>query len=141
MAGRLLVEPRADLADPGRGSRQEPDRARLGGPAPLLAAEADGPAGPLPASQTGLCAVAPRRVGHRLRPDPDGNPGTLLRVWEQSGLSGDLAVTLPHGLKATQATPVNLRGEPAGKPLAIVGGTFEFRLPAFAPASFVLSSQ
>ena len=43
--------------------------------------------------------------------DPEGNPGTLLRVWEQSGLSGNLVVTLPHGLKATRATPVNLRGE------------------------------
>ena len=73
--------------------------------------------------------------------DPDGNGGTLLRFWEQGGRAGDLTVTLPHGLKATQAEPVNLRGEPLGKALPIVDGTFTFPLPAFAPASFVLSSR
>jgi hypothetical protein len=73
--------------------------------------------------------------------DPDGNAGPLLRVWEQSGRAGDLTLTLPQGLKATQAAPVNLRGEPLGKALGIVDGTFTIPLPASAPAGFVLTKR
>jgi len=46
-----------------------------------------------------------------------GVPGTLLRVWEQSGQSGEVELTLPSGFKATRAQPVTLRGEKAGLPL------------------------
>ncbi len=108
---------------------------------PLLVATASGPAGTLAVSQTGLTLSRPGVLVTAFGDDPEGNPGTLLRVWEQSGISGDLAITLPHGLKATQATPVNLRGEPMGKPLAIADGIFKFRLPAFAPASFILTHR
>ena len=107
---------------------------------PLLTAIAEGPAGTRPVVQTGLALSRRGVLVTAFGGDPDGNPGTLLRVWEQSGISGDLAITLPDGLNATQATPVDLRGQHLGKPLAIVGGTFHFRLPAFAPASFVLSA-
>ncbi len=107
----------------------------------MLAAVAEGPAGTLPVSQTGLMLSRRGVLVTAFGDDPDGNPGTLLRVWEQGGVSGDLAVTLPHGLNATQARPVNLRGEPLGKPLAIEDGTFHFHLPAFAPASFVLTNR
>ncbi len=71
-------------------------------------------------------------------PNPDG-AGTVLRVWEQAGRGGEITVTLPKGLKATSAQPVNLRGEPAGEPIAIKEGTFSFVLGAWAPKSFVLS--
>ena len=71
-------------------------------------------------------------------PNPDG-AGTVLRVWEQAGKAGEITVTLPKGLKATSAQPVNLRGEPTGKPIAIKDGTFSFVLSAWAPKSFVLS--
>ena len=70
-------------------------------------------------------------------PNPDGD-GVVLRLWEQSGVSGDITVTLPAGSKATKATPVTLRGEPAGVSLEIYDGKFTIALGAWAPASFVL---
>ena len=106
---------------------------------PLLVATAKGPAGTLPVSQTGLTLSRPGVLVTAFGDDPDGNPGTLLRVWEQTGKSGDLVVTLPDGLKATQATPVNLRGERTGTSIPIKDGKLNFDLPAFAPASFILT--
>ena len=85
--------------------------------------------------------IAVSRKGVRVTafcPNPDG-AGTVLRVWEQAGKAGDITVTLPKGLKATSAQPVNLRGEPIGEPIAIKDGTFSFDLGAWAPKSFVLS--
>ncbi|MGO9110886.1 MAG: hypothetical protein ACLP9L_16820 [Thermoguttaceae bacterium] len=108
---------------------------------PLLAATAAGPAGTLPLSQVGLALSRRGALVTAFGNDPDGNAGILLRIWEQNGRAGDLTVTLPHGLKATQAAAVNLRGEPMGKALAIVDGTFTFPLPAFAPASFLLTNR
>lgn len=108
---------------------------------PLLATVSRGPAGTLPLSQTGLALSRRGVLVTAFGNDPDGSAGTLLRVWEQGGRAGDLTVTLPHGLKATHAAPVNLRGEPTGKAMAIVDGTFTFPLPAFAPASFVLTDR
>jgi hypothetical protein len=70
-------------------------------------------------------------------PNPDG-VGTVLRVWEQSGNSGKITVTLPDGMKAVEAHPVNLRGEKAGEPIQIKNGRFSFELPPWAPRSFVL---
>jgi len=46
---------------------------------------------------------------------------------------------LPEGMKATEATPVDLRGEKRGEPLKISSGKFEFQLGAYAPASFILN--
>ena len=71
-------------------------------------------------------------------PNPDG-AGTVLRVWEQAGKGGAITVTLPKGMKATSAQPVNLRGESTGEPIAINDGKFSFVLGAWAPKSFVLS--
>ena len=48
-----------------------------------------------------------------------GNPGTLLRLWEQAGESGELAITFPAGMTVTTATPVNLRGEKIRPPLLV----------------------
>ena len=84
--------------------------------------------------------VALSRKGVRVTafcPNPDGD-GTVLRVWEQAGKGGDITVTLPQGMKAKTAQPVNLRGEPLGKPIAVTNGRFTFALGAWAPKSFVL---
>ena len=59
--------------------------------------------------------------------------------WEQSGTSGKIIVTLPEGMKATEAMPVNLRGEKRGEPIKISSGKFEFILGAYGPASFILN--
>ena len=91
--------------------------------------------------QNNKCGIAVSRKGVRVTafcPNPDG-AGTVLRVWEQAGKAGEIMVTLPKGLKATSAQPVNLRGEPTGEPIAIKDGTFSFVLGAWAPKSFVLS--
>jgi alpha-mannosidase len=106
---------------------------------PLLAAVADGPGGSLPASQSGLALSRPGVLVTAFGPDPDGvNKGTLLRVWEQAGVTGPLTVTLPEGLKAMTAAPVNLRGERSGTPVLIKDGKLKLTLNAYAPASFSL---
>jgi alpha-mannosidase len=69
--------------------------------------------------------------------NPDGK-GTVLRLWEQGGITGNVAVTLPKGATYTKATPVNLRGEVIGKPIKIISGKLIFRLKAYAPVSFIL---
>jgi hypothetical protein len=107
---------------------------------PLLAAAADGPGGSLPTSQAGLQLSRQGILVTAFGADPDGaNHGTLLRVWEQSGVSGPLTVTLPPGQKAVTATQVNLRGEKTGEPMPIQGGKLTFNLGAYAPASFILN--
>jgi hypothetical protein len=103
------------------------------------AAFADGPGGSLPASAGGL---AVSRKGVRVTafcPNPDAAGTTVLRVWEQAGISGEVTVTLPAGRRDLFARPVTLRGEPAGDPLPIVDGRVKFPLAAWAPRSFVLS--
>ena len=107
----------------------------------FLTAYADGPGGKLPVTETGLSLS---RKGIRVTafcPNPDadqGVPGTLVRVWEQSGISGEVTLTLPARFTATKAQPVSLRGEKTGSPLKIIDGKLEFDLKAYAPESFVI---
>ena len=105
---------------------------------PLMAASANSKAGSLPASSPGLMLSRKGVMVTAFGADPDGNSGTLLRVWEQTGNAGSLLVTLPKGMKASKASPVNLRGEKTGEPITIKDGTFAVTLGAYAPASFVL---
>ena len=106
---------------------------------PLLGAYAQGLCGELPATQTGLALSRPGALVTAFGADPDGvNRGTLLRVWEQSGVAGDMTATLPKGFAAKTATPVNFRGEKTGKPVCVKDGTLSFKLKAYAPASFIL---
>jgi hypothetical protein len=72
-----------------------------------------------------------------LGPNPDG-AGTLLRLWELAGNSGDVTVALPPTLRVSSAQPMNLRGEPEGAAVTVLNGGFGFKLGAFAPASFRL---
>lgn len=105
---------------------------------PLLAATANSKAGPLATTSRGLTLSRPGVLVTAFGRDPDGNPGTLLRVWEQSGNAGELLVTLPKGISASKAMPVNLRGAKTGEPITIKEGVFSLYLAAYAPASFVL---
>lgn len=107
---------------------------------PLQVAVAEKGKGTLPSTQPGLNVSRKGVIVTAFGADPDGNPGTLLRVWEQAGISGKLTLTLPRGMKATKATPVNLRGEVAGEPVTVKSGKLEFALNAYAPASFILSN-
>jgi alpha-mannosidase len=123
---RVRFWPTGDLVVPGYEAR-----------VPLLAVTADGPGGKLPPTQGGLSVSRPGVLVTAFGANPDGT-GTLLRVWEQAGVSGDLAVTLPTGAKFTTATPVNLRGEKVGEPMRIVDGKLALSIRGFAPASYVL---
>lgn len=117
----------ASLVEPSLDARQ-----------PVLVAMGTGSAGSLPAEQSGLALSRPGIRITAFRQDQDG---TLLRVWEQSGVSGELTVTLPAGAGFTSALPVNLRGERLGEPITIRSGVFAFRLGSYAPASFLLTPR
>jgi alpha-mannosidase len=102
---------------------------------PLAAARTTARAGTLPPARSGMELSRKGVAVTAFGPNPDG-PGTILRVWEQGGVEGDLAVTLPPGFEA--AMPVNLRGEKSGEPQPIADGKLTVSLRAYAPASFVL---
>ncbi|MCF7674533.1 MAG: hypothetical protein K9M97_04260 [Akkermansiaceae bacterium] len=93
--------------------------------------------GKLPATQTGVAVSRPGTLLTAFGRNPDGD-GTILRVWEQAGIAGNLTITLPVNARYQTATPVNLRGEKSGDPLKITGGKLIIHLKAYAPASFVL---
>jgi len=93
--------------------------------------------GKLPTQHTGLSVSRLGVLVTVYGANPDGK-GTLLRVWEQAGVSGKLIVKLPEGSKAKKATPVNLRGETIGDAISIRDNKLTFELGAFAPMSFVL---
>jgi hypothetical protein len=96
---------------------------------------AGGAAGKLPAVRSGVEVSRRGVLVTAFGPNPDG-AGTVLRLWEQSGKSGDCIVWVPDSFHTAQ--PVNLRGVPAGKPLPIRHGKFALDLPAFAPYTVVL---
>ncbi|NQX38300.1 Glycosyl hydrolases family 38 C-terminal domain-containing protein [Pedobacter steynii] len=117
---------------------------------PLLIAEADGKAGNLPLEQSGISVSRKGIQITAFRHDTKDNPvfatapadkkNTLLRLWEQGGISGNVTVLFPKGVVYTRAIPVNLRGEVIGKPIRVIAGKLSFNLKAYAPASFVLSA-
>jgi hypothetical protein len=123
---RVRFWPTGDLMVPGWETR-----------VPLLAAEADGAAGKLPKTQSGLTASRPGVLITAFGGNPDGI-GTLLRVWELSGKASEFSVTFPAGAKYKIATPLNLRGEVLGNPQQVRDGKLAFFLRAYAPASFRL---
>jgi len=105
---------------------------------PLQAIVAQNSSGKLPAQQKGLELSRKGIVVTAFGEDTDGNKGTLLRVWEQAGISGRLVVSLPKGMNVTKALPVNLRGEREGDIIAVRDGRFAFFLNGYAPKSFIL---
>jgi hypothetical protein len=107
---------------------------------PLLGASADGAPGRLPASRRGLELSRQGILVTAFGSNPDGS-GTVLRLWEQAGKTGSVEVRLPEGMNVRQAQPVDLRGRPAGKPIAVRNGSFKVGVPAFAPVSLVLDRK
>jgi hypothetical protein len=100
-----------------------------------LAAVTGGAGGKLPPEGAGLSLSRKGVLVTAFGTNPDG-AGILLRVWDQSGVTGELVVSLPGSFRT--ATPVNLRGENAGKPVAIHDQKLTLNLRAYAPASYVL---
>ena len=104
---------------------------------PLRAVFAQGAGGGLPVIQSGVEVSRPGVMVTEFGPNPDG-VGTLLRLWELAGRSGNIRVKLPEGAGVTSVQPIDLRGRPVGNRIAVRGGGFEFTLNAFKPASFEL---
>jgi len=98
---------------------------------------ANGQSGHLPVESSGLSLSRKGVLLTAFSPNPNGT-GTLLRIWEQAGVTGELVITLPVDSKFATATPVSLRGEKQGEPIKIVDGKFSFTIKAYAPASFIL---
>ncbi|MCP4313663.1 MAG: hypothetical protein GY790_20610 [Bacteroidetes bacterium] len=104
---------------------------------PVHTASANTYRGKLPVQQRGLSVSRPGVMVTAFGANPDGE-GTLLRVWEQAGVSGKLTVELPAENKVTLAIPVNLRGEKIGEGIRVREDKLTFELGAFAPSSFIL---
>ena len=104
---------------------------------PLVAVAPTGSGTAFPAEQSGITLSRKGVLITAFGVNPDG-AGTLLRVWEQAGVSGDLTVAFSAGKQFAIATPVNLRGEKTGEPIKLDGNRLPLRLKAYSPASFTL---
>ena len=93
--------------------------------------------GKLPVTRQGISLSRKGIAVTAFGPNPDGE-GTVLRVWEQSGISGSCTLKLPEGIKIKTVQPVDLRGRIEGKPIKVMNGEFTFDLKSYAPASFLL---
>lgn len=100
---------------------------------PVMTGYSSSQKGTLPQSSSGIHLS---RKGVRITScNYDSN---ILQLWESTGESGDLIVTLPKGMNFTTATPANLRGEVIGKPLPIKNDQFSFFLKHWSPSTFLL---
>lgn len=104
----------------------------------LQAASLAGSKGNLPSTKSGIKLSRKGVMVSAFGTDPDGNAGTLLRVWEQAGTSGMITITLPEEMNVSFAQPVNLRGEKIGNAIRIQSKKFDFKMDAYKPASFIL---
>ncbi|SMO72022.1 glycoside hydrolase family 38 N-terminal domain-containing protein [Solitalea koreensis] len=105
---------------------------------PLMAIAATGQGTKLPSQQSGISVSRKGVLLTAFGTDPDGNKGTLLRLWEQAGKSGEVTISLPGYQYFTKATPVNLRGEVSGKTIPVKNEKFICEIKEFGPASFIL---
>ena len=104
---------------------------------PLQVVKSDSKAGKLPVEKKGISLSRKGVIVTAFGENPDGD-GTILRVWEQAGKSGNCVVALPVESKYTTAMPVNLRGEKMGDVIKIVNHALSFDLNKYQPKSFVL---
>jgi hypothetical protein len=92
--------------------------------------------GKLPVTQPGISLSRKGVAVSAFGPNPDGE-GTVLRVWEQAGITGELEVVLPEVFKYQSVQPVDLRGRTISRPVEVKGNSLFFELNAYAPASFI----
>jgi hypothetical protein len=104
---------------------------------PLESAMADGPAGKLPLTRTGVEVSRKGVMVTAFGDNPDGK-GTLLRLWELAGQGGPVTVKLPEGLTGN-IREVDLRGRPIGGPIQPKNGQIELDLKAFGVKSVVVT--
>jgi hypothetical protein len=105
---------------------------------PLMAAVATGKGASLPMQQSGITVSHKGVLVTAFGTNPDGNKGTLLRLWEQAGKTGPVTVQLPRNMKLQYAVPVNLRGEIIGNKWRVKNNAITIALKAYEPVSFIL---
>lgn len=103
---------------------------------PLMATWEDGPAGTNVSNACGLYVSKKGVVVTAFGPNPNGS-GLVLRLWDESGITGPCHVLLPAHLEA-QAKPVDLRGQPVDMKFEASGNRLEWKMNAFSPATFEL---
>ena len=108
---------------------------------PLQVIASDSKAGKLPTEEIGLQLSRKGVMVTALGENRTDKKGYLLRLWEQTGETGMLTVTLPRNTSFTKAIPVDLRGEVIGKEINVLSGKFRVYLPAYSPAGFILSTN
>lgn len=106
---------------------------------PLLSITATGKGVELPGEKNGISVSRKGVLVTAFGTDPDGNEGTLLRIWEQTGIKGVVKIKLPKEMNVKFITPVNLRGEITGEKIAVRKNVISTYLNSFAPASFILN--
>jgi hypothetical protein len=104
---------------------------------PLKGMLVNGKAGKLPFSRQGISLSERGIVVTAFGSDPFGY-GTILRLWENAGVSHIVSIVLPEDAHFTQAYPCNLRSEKTGKAFALKNNVFEIVIDPWAPASFLL---
>lgn len=104
---------------------------------PLMAALVSGEPGNLPISAQGVSLSGKGILLTTFAKNRDGE-GDLIRLWEQNGKATTCMVSLPEGSTYKSAQPCNLRGEETGNPISIKNNSFEVKLNAYQPVSFIL---
>lgn len=104
---------------------------------PFITGVADGVAGKLPANKNGIAVSKAGVIITAYGENPDGE-GTVLRLWEQSGVTGNCTVYLGDGSKVKAVQPVDLRGNKTGRKIIVKNAAFMFRMDKYMPASFLL---
>ncbi len=104
---------------------------------PLLVGYADGEGGALNSTKQGILLSKEGVLITSFGPNPNGE-GTVLRIWEQAGNTGELTIQLPEDSTYSEVITVNLRGEEIGDPIEISKNKFLVNLNSYAPASFIL---
>lgn len=99
---------------------------------PMLTGLGNYKAGALPPIGGGLALSRKGVAVTALGPNPDGE-GTLLRLWELAGTSGDCVITLPGAMNVGRVQPIDLRGRSIGAALAVRDNRITVPLKAFAP--------
>lgn len=103
---------------------------------PLLTGMADGVSGQQPLLKEGLVVSRAGILVTAFGENPDGD-GTILRLWEQSGVSGKCTIKLPVPFHAKAVQPIDLRGNSIGEQIPVKNGTFEFYIHQYAPVTFL----
>ena len=105
---------------------------------PLMAALATGKPGNLAVTGDGISLSEKGVLVTSFGKNRDG-AGDIIRLWEQNGLNTKCVVSLPKESRYKTAQPCNLRGEPVGKVIAVVHQSFEAKMNAWQPVTFILN--